>query len=255
VIVDILRHASGQELAESVAARTVATLVERISEAGIAHLCVTGGGIGTAVLDALRRSAGVDSIDWHRVHVWWGDERFLPAGDPERNETSARAALLDHVDIPVSHVHSVPTPEQVDGDAERAADVYGEALAEFAHGDSATASMDILMLGIGPDAHVASLFPELPAVRDHRPVVSVHGAPKPPPTRITMTFPTIRAAQEVWILASGAAKAHAVRLSLMSGSGEYQVPAAGARGLRRTLYSLDQEAASDLAADVGRPAV
>lgn len=252
MIVDVLRHADAESVAEAVAARTVTTLVERISDSGTAHLCLTGGGIGTATLVALAQSPGVDAIDWPAVHVWWGDERFLPSGDPERNETGARAALLDHIPLDPDHVHAMPAVGQAD-DVDQAAALYAEELARWAPAGAPVPSMDVLMLGIGPDAHVASLFPELPAVRDSRATAGVHGAPKPPPLRVTLTFPTIRAAQEVWILASGAEKAPAVALALNPGAGEYQVPAAGARGRRRTLFCLDEAAAGQLPMDLGRP--
>lgn len=251
MIVDVLRHGSAEDLAEAVAGRAVTTLVEILAQSEHAHLCVTGGGIGTSVLAAIRELA--DAVDWSRVHVWWGDERFLPAGDPERNETTAREALLDHIPIPASHVHAIATPAQADGDVDHAAALYAEELARFAPAGASVPSMDILMLGIGPDAHVASLFPELPAVHDGRPAAGVHGSPKPPPLRVTMTFPTIRAAQQVWILASGSSKAEAVRLALMPGAGEFQVPAAGARGRERTLVLLDGPAASGLPDDLARP--
>jgi 6-phosphogluconolactonase len=104
---------------------------------------------------------------------------------------------------------------------------------------------DVLLLGVGPDAHVASLFPEEPALYEERSVVAVRGAPKPPPTRISLTLPTIRAAAEVWLVVSGEDKAGAVRLAL-SGAGEVQVPAAGARGRQRTMWLLDRAAASQL---------
>ncbi len=253
MIVDVLRHASAAGLAEAVAGRAITTLVEQVSEAGIAHLCLTGGGIGTAVLDALRESGAADSIDWARVHVWWSDERFVPAGDADRNDSAARAALLNHVGIPPANIHAMPTPDQVDGNVEAGAQAYAHELARFARADAAVPSMDILLLGIGPDGHVASLFPEMPALHDHRPVVGVHGSPKPPPQRMTMTLPAICAAKQVWILASGEAKATAVRLALTDEAGPLQVPATGARGRVRTLFCLDEAAASGLPPDMGRP--
>jgi 6-phosphogluconolactonase len=110
----------------------------------------------------------------------------------------------------------------------------------------------VLLLGIGPDAHVASLFPGLPALyEDDRTVVAVRGAPKPPPIRLSLTLPAIAAASDVWILASGAEKADAVRLAL-SGAGPVQVPAAGARGKQQTLFLLDRAAAAELPVQLGR---
>lgn len=253
MIVDVIRHPTARGVAEATAARLVTTLVEVLEQGREAHLCLTGGRIGTAVLAAVRESA--DTVDWSRVHLWWGDERFLPAGDPERNETGARAALIDHIAIPASHVHAVPTPDEAHDDVDEAAALYGEELSRYAraHADPRVPVMDVMLLGIGPDGHVASLFPELPAVHDHRTTAGVHGSPKPPPLRVTITFPTIRAADQVWVLAAGQEKAPAVALALMPEAGEFQVPAAGARGQRRTLFLLDETAASDLPADFGRP--
>jgi 6-phosphogluconolactonase len=141
-------------------------------------------------------------------------------------------------------------------DADAAAAAYAAELAAAAgpedHGPVPT--FDVLMLGVGPDTHVASLFPELPAVREtERTVVGVHGAPKPPPTRISLTLPAIRAAREVWLLAAGEDKAKAATIAL-SGAGEVLAPAAGAYGRRRTLWLLDAAAASQLPRGLYPPA-
>jgi len=110
---------------------------------------------------------------------------------------------------------------------------------------------DVLLLGMGEEGHVASIFPESPAAYDDRAVVAVRGCPKPPPTRLSMTFRTIGAATEVWLVVAGAAKAPAVALAL-GGAGPVQVPAAGARGRQRTLWLLDRAAASRLPASLVR---
>ncbi len=254
-VVDVVRHLDADELAEAAAGRLATRIVERQSAAGMAHVCLTGGRIGTAMLAALAGSAARDAIDWGAVHVWWGDERFLPVGDPERNETGARSALLDHVRIPADHVHPMPATGSFGDDVDAAAAAYADELARRArpedHAD--VPSMDVCLLGIGPDAHVASLFPGMPALHDERAVCGVRGAPKPPPTRITLTLPSVNAAREVWILASGAEKASAVRLALDPEAGAFQVPAAGARGRERTLFLVDDAAAGKLPADLGRP--
>jgi 6-phosphogluconolactonase len=230
-----------------VAARLVTRLVDVCAARGHASLVLTGGGIGTRVLTELAAAPARDAVDWRHVDIWWGDERFLPAGDPERNETGARKALLDHVDASPERVHPMPGPDGPDGpDPEAAAARYaGWLLAASQPEDhSQVPSFDVLMLGIGPEGHVASLFPGMPALyEEQRTAVAVHGAPKPPPTRLTLTLPAITAAREVWILASGAEKAGAIRLAL-SGAGPVQVPAAGARGRQQTLFLLDRAAAS-----------
>ncbi|MEZ5116825.1 MAG: 6-phosphogluconolactonase [Candidatus Nanopelagicales bacterium] len=253
----VLVHRDAATLAAAVAARLITRMVDAQSARGSASVVLTGGGIGTASLAAVRDCGACDAVDWERVDVWWGDERFLPEGDAERNETGARAALLDHVPVDPVRVHAMPASDGPDGDdPEAAAERYAAALAAAAgpedHGP--VPRFDVLMLGVGPDAHVASLFPELPALHDTRPVVAVRGAPKPPPTRLSLTLPSIRTAREVWLIAAGAEKAPAMRLALTDGAGPVQVPAAGARGTARTLVLLDEAAASRLPRGLARPA-
>jgi 6-phosphogluconolactonase len=240
-----------------VAARLVTRLVDAVAARGHASLVLTGGGIGTRVLAELAAAPARDAVDWRHVDIWWGDERFMPAGDPERNETGAREALLDHVDASPDRVHAMPPSDGPDGpDPEAAAARYARWLlgASRPEDHSSVPSFDVLLLGIGPEAHVASLFPGMPALyEEERTVVAVHGSPKPPPTRLTLTLPAITAAREVWIIASGADKAGAIRLALSS-AGPVQVPAAGARGRQQTLFLLDRDAAARVPAELGRPA-
>jgi 6-phosphogluconolactonase len=250
----VLVHRDQKVLAQAVAARLVTRLVDVQAARGSASLVLTGGGVGIAVLRELAATGARDAIDWRNLDVWWGDERFLPSGDPERNETAARAALLDHVDVDPERVHPMPASDGPDGDdpeaaAERYADELRAAARPEDHGP--VPSFDVLMLGMGPDGHVASLFPGLPALYDERPVVAVRGAPKPPPIRITLTLPSIQAAKEVWVIAAGEEKAGAARMAL-SGAGPVQVPAAGARGRQRTLFLLDRAAAGRLPPGIER---
>ncbi|MEV6397526.1 6-phosphogluconolactonase [Streptomyces sp. NPDC051907] len=250
-------HRDKELMAQAAAARLITRIVDAQSARGSASVVLTGGRNGNALLAALGTSPARDAIDWHRLDLWWGDERFLPEGDPERNVTQARAALLDSVPVDPARVHAMPASDGEHGnDAEAAAAAYAAELAAAAgpedHGPVPT--FDVLMLGVGPDTHVASLFPELPAVRERElTVVGVHGAPKPPPTRVTLTLPAIRAAREVWLLAAGEDKAAATKIAL-SGAGEIQAPAAGAYGRSRTLWLLDAAAASQLPRELYPPA-
>ena len=248
----VVVHRDGDVLAKAVAARIITRLVDVQSAKGSASLVLTGGTAGIATLAAIRDTPARDAVDWRRLDLWWGDERFLPSGDPERNETGARQALLDHVDVDPERVHVMLGPDS-GLTAEESADAYATELAKATrpedHGQAP--SFDVTLLGMGPDAHVASLFPGMPALYDTRPAVAVHGAPKPPPTRISLTLPTIQGSREVWVVAAGQEKSGAVRLAL-SESGPVQVPAAGARGRARTLFLLDRAAAGKLPAGLGR---
>ena len=242
----VLVHRDPALLARAVAARLVTKLVDVQSARRPASMVLTGGGIGIDVLRAIHETPARDAVEWANVDVWWGDERFLPAGHPERNETQAREALLDHVPLDPARVRPMPPSDGPDGtDAEAAAERYATWLAAATtpedHGP--VPSFDVLLLGVGPDGHTASLFPGQPAVYDERPVVAVHGSPKPPPTRLTLTFPALNAARETWIVVAGEDKAGAVAMAL-GGAGDVQVPAAGVRGRQRTLWLLDAAAAA-----------
>jgi 6-phosphogluconolactonase len=258
---EVVVYRDGPLLAQAVAARLVTGLTDAFAARGGASVVLTGGGIGTKVLAELAAAPARDAIDWPHLDIWWGDERFVPAGDPDRNETGARAALLDHVGVDPARVHAMPGPDGPDGDdpeaaaARYAASLAGTALAGTAlagtggsGGHGPVPSFDVLMLGIGPEGHVASLFPGQPALGDSRPVVAVRDSPKPPPTRLSLTLPSLQAAREVWILASGEEKADAVALALTGDGPDGPVPAAGARGRQRTLFLLDSAAAAKVPA-------
>ncbi|URM91794.1 6-phosphogluconolactonase [Streptomyces sp. MRC013] len=242
-------HRDKELMARAAAARLITRIADAQAARGSASVVLTGGRNGNGLLSALRSAPARDAIDWSRLDLWWGDERFLPEGDPDRNVTQARAALLDAVPLDPARVHPMPAADGAYGaDASAAASAYAGELAAAARpeDEGPVPRFDVLLLGVGPDTHVASLFPEHPLVREaERTVVDVHDAPKPPPTRISLTLPAIRSAREVWLLAAGEDKAQAAAVAL-SGAGEVQAPAAGAYGRERTLWLLDAAAAARL---------
>jgi 6-phosphogluconolactonase len=250
----VVVHRDATVLAQAVAARVITGIVDAQAARREASIVLTGGGIGGATLRELADSPARYAIDWPRLSIWWGDERFLPRGHPDRNETQARAALLDQVDVDPSRVHPMPASDGPLGDdLDAAAEHYAGELAAAAHPEdhSPSPSFDVLLLGLGPDGHVASLFPESPALYDERSVIGVRGAPKPPPTRLSMSLGTINSAREAWIIAAGEEKATAARLAL-SGAGPTAVPAAGVKGRVSTRWLLDRAAASRLPGDLAR---
>jgi 6-phosphogluconolactonase len=188
------------------------------------------------------------AVDWDRVHLWWGDERFLPSGDAERNDTQANDALLRLLPLRPDFVHAMPATDGPDGeDAEAAAARYAAELARYAPAGADAPVFDVLLLGMGPDGHIASLFPEHPGTRETAPsAIAVHNSPKPPPNRISLTFRVIQAAREVWVIASGAEKAKAAGLALTAGTDQTVIPAAGAHGTEATLWLLDRAGAAQL---------
>jgi 6-phosphogluconolactonase len=262
--IGVVVHGDAEVLAEAAAARFITRVVDAQAARGHAHVVLTGGRIGVQLLAAIRDSRARDAVDWRAVDFWWGDERFLPDGDPDRNETQAREALLLHVPVEAARVHPMPSSDGQDGDdVDAAAARYAEDLRGYAedlraasrpedHADVPT--FDVLVLGVGPDAHCASLFPGLPGIYENeRTVIGVRGAPKPPPTRISLTLPALQAADDVWFVVAGKDKADAVGLAL-SGAGPIQVPAAGPSGRRQTLWLLDRAAAARVPSGLARVA-
>lgn len=250
---DVVVHATAEVLAAAAAARLVTRIVDIQTASGSASLVLAGGHTGIAVLRQLAETQAGAAVDWRRLDAYWGDERFLPSGHPDRNETQAREALLDHVGVDSARVYPMGASDGPWGDdPDAAAQAYEDLLLRQRRPEDRgpAPSFDICLLGVGEEGHVASVFPGSPAVYEtERAVTGVRGAPKPPPTRITLTLPAIRCAAEVWLLVAGSEKAAAVAMAL-GGAGEVQLPAAGATGRRRTLWLLDRAAAAKLPPDL-----
>ncbi|MET0830310.1 MAG: 6-phosphogluconolactonase [Microbacterium sp.] len=242
----VVINADPAALAESVAARFVNRLAKCGADGGLVHVSLTGGTMGSAVLAAAARHPRRDRVDWSRVHVWWSDERFVPRGHADRNDRQARDALLDALDIPAANLHTMAASD--DGiDLDAAAVRYTEELARFPQEDGTPwPSFDICFLGVGPDGHIASLFPDRPEILiTDRVAVAVRDSPKPPPERVTLTRPVINGSQRVWLVLAGADKASALGLAL-AGASYASVPVAGAKGRKRTIFFVDEAAASQV---------
>lgn len=233
----VVVHPDKQSLADATAARLVTALLDAQAARGRAQLALTGGSMGSAVIASLGRVPGRAAVDWGRVDVWWGDERYLPAGDPDRNDTQNDDAGLTGLGLDADHVHRVAGPDRSES-AESSAEAYGESLREHGRG-----AFDIVLLGVGPDAHVASLFPHHPAQRTEGAVaIAVHDSPKPPPDRVSLTFECLARTREVWFLVAGADKAEAVATALAPGADRWDAPAAGVRGTEATRWLVDVDA-------------
>jgi 6-phosphogluconolactonase len=241
----VVVHPDGAALASAVAERFIGKVTDLIAEFGEAGIVLTGGTMGIATLAAVAASPDRDTIDWGRVNVWWGDERWVPSGHPDRNETQARAALLDHVAVDPSRVHPFPASDSgLDLDAAAAA--YAAELAAHAPRNATLPHFDITFLGLGPDGHVASMFPGQGTIREReRPVLPVRDSPKPPPERLTLTLPVINSSARVWLVVAGADKASALGLTL-AGASMDEVPAAAVEGRRTTLFFVDAASAAEV---------
>ncbi len=234
-------HESADALATAIAGELLTRLTDAQSSGHEPQISLTGGTIADAVhLELARLSAGSE-LDWSRVVVWWGDERFVAPDSPDRNASQAQEAFLGAVGIDPAKVHPMPSTADA-SDVEAGANAYSDTLRSLGSG-----AFDVLMLGVGPDGHVASLFPGFPQLDvDDQVAVAVTGSPKPPPERISLTLGALNRSKAVWFLVSGDEKAPAVARALADGTDLHDCPAAGVSGTDETIWFLDRAAASQL---------
>jgi 6-phosphogluconolactonase len=241
---EIRRSPSAEELAELVTGTLISTLAEVQAQGRVPSVALTGGTIAATIHESVAASPDASRVDWGRVDVWFGDERFLPADDPDRNAGQAATALLDRLPFDPARVHPMPA---ADGPADlgAAATAYGDELRGQGNG-----TFDVVMLSVGPDGHVASLFPGFPQLDVHDAIaVPVTDSPKPPPERISLTFDALNRSRQVWLLVSGAAKAEVAARALATGQDRpavHDLPALGVHGQEQTVWFLDEDAAAQL---------
>ena len=238
---DVRRHDDADVLVGDVASALLDRLESAQARGEVPQIGLTGGSIAEQLHRELARRADDSSVDWSRVVFWWGDERFVEPASDDRNERQAREAFLDAVDVDPAKVHPMPSTESA-ASVDEGAEAYGDELRSFGDGE-----FHVVMLGIGPDGHVASLFPGFPQLDvDDQIAVPVTGSPKPPPERISLTFAALNRSKAVWFLVSGEEKAPAVAQALAPGTDLHDIPAVGVTGELETIWFLDRASASAL---------
>lgn len=240
---EVRRSTSSEELADTVAGLLVSTLRRAQADGRVPSVCLTGGTIAVKIHESIARSSDADQVDWGRVDIWFGDERYVPAGDPDRNALQATESLLAHLPFDPARIHVMPASDGAFSSLDDAAEAYGDELRTHGGG-----LFDVVMLGVGPDGHVASLFPGFPQLDVEDAIaVPVTNSPKPPPERISLTFGALNHARAVWFLVSGEGKAEAVLRALAPGADApdvHEIPATGVHGQDETVWFLDEGSAS-----------
>jgi 6-phosphogluconolactonase len=232
------------ELAGTVAARFLQRMAAAQGRGEEPQVALTGGSIAEAIHQQIALRAHDYDVDWERVVFWWGDERFVAPDSSDRNALDARAVFLDPVGA--SKVHEMPSTAGAP-DVETAAASYSDLVRSAGSGE-----FDLVMLGMGPDGHVASLFPGFGQLDvDDQIAVPVTGSPKPPPERVSLTFPALNRTRAAWLLVAGEQKADAVRRALADTGDVHDTPARGihpapVHGAGETVWFLDLAAASQL---------
>ena len=234
---------SPEALAAAVAGRLVVRLAAVQAAGRTPAVGLTGGTIAEKIHEAVvAATEGHEDVDWSNVDFWWGDDRYVPADDDGRNAKQAREVMLDPLDVDERRVHEMPASDGPHDSLEDAAEAYGDEVRRLGSGQ-----FDVLMLGVGPDGHVASLFPGHPQLDvDDTIAVPVTDSPKPPPERITLTFGALNRSSEVWFVVSGEGKADAVAKALADGTDLHDIPAVGVTGQDSTVWFVDEAAASRL---------
>lgn len=231
--VSVRQFADQEEIGPRLASDIIEIIRERQLEGSITTIVLTGGSMGEASLRALGSHPDRESVDWRRVRLLWGDERWVPAGHEDRNDKLADDLLLHALDHDPALIHRVAASDS-GLTLEQAAEEYARLIDEVG-------AIDVALNGVGPDGHFVSLFPgrdELNVLGENAPsALAIRNSPKPPPERVTFSLPAMNRAERVWLLAAGASKAEAVAAILHPG--EDPLPAARVRGARETVLWTD----------------
>lgn len=245
----VVSHSDKQDLADSSARQLIAIIQNEISENGIVHLSLTGGTMGIKIWDSVKNLA--PTVDWSKVHFWWSDERFVATGHADRNEQQAKDAFLDSVEIPAENLHIMGASDVFET-VDAAALAYSDELKKFATDGQQIPHFAVTLLGMGPDGHIASLFPHREEILDESiAAISVEDSPKPPPIRVSLTLPVIKNSDSIWFLIAGSDKAEATARLVdaaqldeaeLTAAVLQETPAAGARGIKETLILATEDA-------------
>lgn len=225
------RFKDAKELAATAANDFVVKLGELLSSKPEVHVQITGGTIGIATLAAIADIPDAHLLDWSRVHVWWGDERFVAADSADRNAVQAKNALFKK--LPTTNLHEFPAADQGLNLHEAANFFTAEVAAIKPH-------FDVALVGMGPDGHICSLFPGKPDLASGLQVMAEADSPKPPPERMSFTYEAMNQVDEIWFVVAGADKQDAV--SVAFGDDPQSLPVGRIRGAKKTVWYVDQAA-------------
>lgn len=225
-----------ESLARAAAALFAEAVRAAVAPRGCCAVALAGGSTPRRAYELLAEESWAGGIPWSQIHFFWGDERCLPVGDPQRNETMARLALLDRVDVVAEQVHPIRCADF----SEAAATAYAAQIEHFFQGQPPR--FDLALLGLGDDGHIASLLPGSAALAETRQWTAVAKRPEEPFFRVTLTAPLLNQARRVVFLVSGSSKARVLRAALAGA--ESALPVHLIRPEGALLWLVDREAAA-----------
>ncbi len=230
-------------LSQQAAQHIVRIAQESIVTRGRFTIALSGGTTPRELYSLLGTEPYRSQIDWNLVHIFWGDERCVPADSPDSNYHMADEVLLSKIPISALQIHRMPA-DQPDRDA--ASQAYTVEM-QRSFGTNDIPDFDLIQLGMGPEGHTASLFPHLPSLHEQRRLVMPVSVPKPPPDRLTFTPPLLNAARTILFLVTGSEKADALQAVL---EGPYQPDEYPAQIVRPTngevVWMVDKDAAKNI---------
>jgi 6-phosphogluconolactonase len=240
---ELIVGADAVELTKTLASDVIDVLAGAIAEHGAANLAVSGGSLATVVVPAMVELGNARDLDWSHVHVWFVDERFVDRGTDERNATPVVAAMRHATDFPASQLHIAAGRDLGMSLAEAAAEYEQRLIRHVPVRESnGVPSLDLALLGMGPDGHTASLFPgRLPAETSAL-AVAVDDSPKPPPMRVTLTYRMLDAAARCWVFATGAEKHSALALARTGNASAEESPVSRVRARHEVRVYADAAA-------------
>ena len=233
--VEVRKAVNAIDVARQAAEEIISSLASILKAKSSANVALTGGTVGILTLEVLAQDEFKDQIDFSNVHFWWGDERYVAGNSNDRNANQARVALLNTLAVDESKIHEFPSTDS-GLSVEEARDKFEQYIIEAF--DSETPSMDLTILGMGPDGHVASLFPGM--LSESNNVVAIHNSPKPPAERLSLSMDVINASKKVIFVVSGIDKAEAV--AAVHKDPDCELPAAKVAATGITLWIIDEAA-------------
>ncbi len=228
----VTRLSDAAAVASTAADEFVVRLIELTSTQDVVHVMLTGGTVGIATLAETSRHPDLGKIDFSKVNFWWGDERFVASDSADRNSNQARTALLNRPELAEATLHEFPAADSLSLD---------QALSEFSkHFESVKPKFDLAFLGMGPDGHIASLFPGKTAPSAGVSLIAEADSPKPPPQRLSFSYEALNEVDEIWFVVAGADKAQAVDVAF-SDQPE-RLPVGRVTGRKATKWFIDATA-------------
>jgi 6-phosphogluconolactonase len=223
---DLTLYTDAHELAEEVSAQALVAIESGLLAQSEFHLVLTGGTLGVQISQMLVGAFNSAPELYQGLHIWFSDERFVDSDSPERNAAPLHGTLTN-LNVIVHEVLAPDSPATID----QATEKYRSALEGV--------RIDLNILGVGPDGHVASLFPGIANLDDNRSVFTITDSPKPPASRVSFTMKQINEGREVWLVAAGESKADAVAKII---EGDLAIPASYVSAISRTRLIVDQAA-------------